>query len=209
MAHAPMLLLLALLSSGELEQGRSDDQYLFSRHGSMRPTGGFGGLRLKPTALTGSFGMMVGGAGGVILGDRLWLGGGGYGLGYSTYDAGRTDSGLRRQLNLGYGGFLIGGRLARSRFVDFWASGMIGGGGACKGLEWTDYDEEAEEYTCDDAVGLFVAEPEVGMHIFFSRWFRLGLAAGYRFTATAPTDAYGALDFWGPSASLQIEFGWF
>lgn len=176
---------------------------------------------VRITEVNGQTATLIGGYGGWMT-DRTWLvGAGGYWL------ANRADD-----LEMAYGG-LVAEWLARSdERIGFGIRGLVGGGGATIGTTFGDYFgvrdidvprgdprfRHANQWVRGgrgvasidaDTVLLvreyfFVAEPQANVIIHFTRWARLNLGAGYRFTAGA-----GPLDdeLSGASASIAIQFG--
>ena len=108
------ILVVLFMTTGFLA---AQEQVLFGR---ITSHGGFGGPVVKLSQFDSNLGVLAGGRGGWIIGHKLTLGGGGYGLANDIpvlYDG--TDS--TRYLDFNYGGFEMGiiiasNRLRRSGF---------------------------------------------------------------------------------------------
>lgn len=162
--------------------------------------GGFGGLRLRPSGIGGDFGMFVGGGGALTIG-RVAIGAAGFVLaGYSGQFGWTHDL---TTLQVGYGGLNVEAVFASTGILDFWAGGLIGGGGACL------LRDETEEPTCLDWTPMFVGEPEIGMLVNLARWVRLGISASYRFVATESWRGPENFQLAGPTGTLRFDFGHF
>ena len=176
---------------------------------------------VRVTEVNGETSTLIGGYGGWMT-DRTWLvGAGGYWL------ANQDDD-----LEMAYGG-LVAEWLARSdERIGFGIRGLVGGGSATLGSTVGDYFEvgdidvphgdprfrHANQWVRGVHRGasiaadtpllvheyFFVAEPQANFILHFTRWARMNVGLGYRFTAGA-----GPLDdeLSGASASIAIQFG--
>ena len=153
--------------------------------------------------------------------DRTWLiGGGGYWL------ANQDDD-----LEMAYGGLVVEWLGRGTDRIGFGMRGLVGGGSATIGSTIGDYfgapppgslqhtrPRNIRDWghgghswlTVDPDTPLlvheyfFVAEPQASFILHFTRWARLDLGVGYRFTAGAgPIDD----ELSGVSASIAVQFG--
>jgi hypothetical protein len=176
---------------------------------------------VRITEVNGETSTLVGGYAGWMT-DRTWLvGGGGYWL------ANQDDD-----LEMAYGGLVVEWLGRSTERIGFGVRGLVGGGGATLGSTVGDYFDVDDvdlphvsprfrpaNYWIRGGHGgspinvdtqllvheyFFVAEPQANLILHFSRWARLDVGVGYRFTAGA-----GPLDdeLSGASASIAIQFG--
>jgi hypothetical protein len=147
--------------------------------------------------------VFVGGRGGWLLGGRLTLGGGGFGLATripAPRGAGRSGENL--DLGMGYGGGWLEYTFSPSRLVHVSVGTLVGGGALS--LEWHDggsYDGGGD--------GFFVAEPAVLAELNVAGSVRLDVGAAYRRVFGASVAGLSNSDVSGVSAVLAVKFGRF
>ncbi len=187
----------------EYQQSQPREYLLDDRDRSF---GGFGGLRLRPSAVGNDFGFFIGGGGGAILGGRFIIGGEGYGMVTYAGTAGTITSGGQTDdlaLDMGYGGLKLGWIFGSARYLDFSVQTLIGGGGV--DLETVDTPGNSNL----DSAGMFIAEPEVIMYLKVARVFRLGVSASYRFVAHEKWSGPSGFSLMGPAGAIIFDWGWF
>ncbi len=184
--------ILIMLSVAGLKAQDSDIQTLFS--GSTRISG-FGGPIMSFTTLNGEFAHMMGGGGGVLLGDFFL---GGYGEGLTN---GIPVNGNR--LNFGHGGFWTGYSFMAARPLHPTVSAQIGWGSV------SEHDPDYSYWGTPDNV--FVFNPAVELEMNFTKFFRLGVGVHYRIVTGANPEisSLSNSDLSGPGALLTFKFGWF
>lgn len=185
--------ILILLGFGGIKAQDSEIQTLFS--GNTRISG-FGGPLMSFTTISGRFAHMMGGGGGVLMGDFFI---GGYGEGLTN----GIPVGAYR-LDFGHGGFWTGYSFMANRALHPTVSAQIGWGGA------SDRDEDFTGYATDN---VFVFNPAVELEMNFARFFRLGVGVHYRLVTGVNPEMYSSslsnADLSGPGALLTFKFGWF
>lgn len=174
---------------------------LFAQHETLfnraRVVGGFGGPIVE-FGLTNDIGTAVGGGGGIVI-DNFFLGG--YGMG--TVDFEKLIDDELTQVELGHGGFWLGGTFRPYKVLHIYGSARIGWG-AVK----IPVDEPGVRF--EDLDKVFVVTPELGLELNVTKWFRIGATAGYRWLQGANEDrGYKNSDFDGAIAALTFRFGWF
>jgi hypothetical protein len=182
-------ILAVFLSFTGLKAQENDIQTLF---GSGTRISGFGGPTMSYTSITGAFAHMLGGGGGVLLGD-FFLGGYGEGLTNSI-----TAGGNR--ISFGHGGFWSGYSFMASRALHPCFSTQIG---------WGSISQRDKDYYNLSEDNVFVINPTLELEMNFTRFFRLGVGAHYRFVSGVNTSTLNNADFSGPGAFLSFKFGWF
>lgn len=184
--------ILIMLSVAGLKAQDSDIQTLFS--GSTRISG-FGGPIMSFTTLNGEFAHMMGGGGGVLLGDFFL---GGYGEGLTN---GIPVNGNR--LNFGHGGFWTGYSFMAARPLHPTVSAQIGWGSV------SEHDPDYSYWGTPDNV--FVFNPALELEMNFTKFFRLGVGVHYRIVTGANPEisSLSNSDLSGPGALLTFKFGWF
>ncbi len=196
-----------------LRQGREPRRYdgpptLF---GSKRSLGGYGGFAAAYTHMLHRDGAALGFEGALSIAHRLSLGLAGYG--FSRNPQGPVDvDGARRDFGTGYGGFVA--RYAFLTSLPVYPSlGILLGGGAVvlHRDDWNDHnagDGSARRHDGSQGDGFFVAQPELQLHANVTRWMRLGLNAGYRFTRGVSRFGFTERDLNGVLLGGNIQFGW-
>jgi len=180
------------------------EETLLDTMGPLR-FGGYGAFEVKTAPVADDWRVLIGGKGGCIINHVLVLGGGGYGQVSEftgTAQPAPYEPPITRELNLGYGGFYAEYVLFSSALVHGSVSALVGGGGV--------YDAYYE--TADIAVDgdeFFIAEPSAGVELNVTRFFRVNLSGGYRFTSGLDYAGVTDDDLRGPSAGIAFKFGKF
>ncbi len=152
---------------------------------------GMGGPLMSFSSIHGELSHMMGGGGGVILGDFFF---GGYGEGLTNpiiVEGNKTE--------LGHGGFWAGySFMGRNAFHPA-VSSQIGWGNV----------KQFDDYVILSTDNIFVINPAIELEMNFTKFFRMGVGAHYRFVSGVNTTALTDSDFSGPGAFLTFKFGWF
>jgi hypothetical protein len=160
--------------------------------------GGFGAFDVRMSEIDNAFGLTLGGVAGIILRNRLLIGGGFYGLVYHDRDYLTLVD--EQKLHLNYAGGYIGTYALRSNRVDGGFAVFLAGGRACL--------ESTIDNACADQADVFAAHVEGTLYIKLAKIARIGLMFGYDFFA-------GANDWLGPddwdlagfAGTVRLEFG--
>jgi len=148
---------------------------------------GFGGPIMGFTNISGKFGHMIGGGGGIVLDDFYF---GGYGTGLTNLS----------DIEFGHGGLWTGYTFMGNKAIHPSLFAQIGWG----------------RILLDGAPGpginsdnVFVFSPVLELELNLTQFFRLGIGGQYRFVTGVGLSGYDNNDFSGPGASLTFKFGWF
>ena len=145
-------------------------------------SGGFGGPVVKSSQVGNKFAVFAGGYGGWLVNHTFMIGGGGYGL-VNNIDAPPvaqtyfgTTSTLRTQF--GYGGLVLEYIGASDNLIHFTVGTLIGGGGVNYGYryDWSNYNYN----DVGNASACFVLEPNAGLELNITEFFRVDAGASYR-----------------------------
>jgi hypothetical protein len=131
----------------------------------------------------------VGGRGGIVLWDRLAVGGGGY-IGIPEED---SEGGTA-----GYGGLVIEVLGPSVGAIGISWDLLLGAGGA-------DYDAP----TCGDSESFLVAEVGVSLNVRVAEFLTVSPTVRYLQTVPLASETERSNDLTGPSAGLQLRFGRF
>ncbi len=189
------LLLLALLGVRAQDNDYQNNglQTIFS--GNTRISG-FGGPTMSFTTMKGQFAHMMGGGGGVLLGDFFF---GGYGEGLTT----SVPSGIY-QLDFGHGGLWTGYSFMANKAFHPAISAQIG---------WGSVSEQDYDFANLSTDNIFVFNPALELEMNFARFFRLGVGVHYRIVTGVNSGMHSSnienSDLSGPGAQLTFKFGWF
>ncbi len=163
--------------------------------------GGYGGPLLKFTEINGETGILVGGRGGWIINETFVLGGGGYGL-VNKIEGNMYVGGEKPNIEFGYGGVIFEYINNSRKLIHFSVSTLVGGGGhSLRDDNFFNDDDDSDVF--------FVAEPEVTVMLNVTRFFRIGLNAGYRFISGADDYNMENSDLSGFAGGITFKFGSF
>jgi len=174
---------------------------LFS--GRSIKVGGYGGVGVHYARIRGEDGVLTGVEGALLLDHRFAIGLAGYSWANQQHVPAAGNF-LNPYLHYGYGGLLIRYHIyIPNSPVYVSAAALIGGGviGLTNTWDGDLYRENSDTF--------FVCEPELGVHVNFTRWMRAGLDAGYRIHAGVGKFGYTESDFNGISLGGNLQFGWF
>jgi len=167
--------------------------------------GGYGGLDALYTRMFGRDGVAAGVQGAILIDHRLALGVAGYGFSNPLSGPNSAD-GSAQHFDTGYGGVTV----RYSFFLDslpFYPSlGVLVGGGA---IDLTESDDSDFDNHHSDGDVFAVVQPDITLHANLTRWMRVGLTAGYRFTSGVNKLGFDESDLNGVVAGAQIQFGSF
>lgn len=167
---------------------------------------GYGGVDFRITTLSKKFATLFGVRGGLLLGKRMSIGGAMYRVSKRYGPPIIDPQGRPMTLKAQYGGLTVGGTLVRGRTVELAAQGLIGAGVGCISYNLS---YGAKSYRCVESVKMMVVEPSVVMHIYPTRWMRLGIEGGYRAVARESWRPPNDFSMSGAYGGFSAEFGWF
>lgn len=209
MKHLTLFFVLALLAVPLQAQ---EQETLFS---SPVEHGGFGGPVLKVSQIAGETGLLVGGYGGWLIGHRLMIGGGGYGLvtnirAEAAAEDAYSPSGEKLYLEFGYGGVMLEYIIAPSKLLHFNVQTLIGAGSAGYREDWYDDSWDWHGNYRDRHEIVFVLEPAVHAELNLTTWFRVAGGVSYRYVnGIDELIALENSDFGGLSGNIAFKFGAF
>lgn len=169
---------------------------------SISHVNGFGGFDVQMTEINKKFAVVSGGFGGVMFNQKFFFGG--YSAGLSSYNqSDYVRDTVRTYLDIDHSGFMIGYNYNPHKLVH-WIMNTKLGWGTAKIKERSDW----ESSIYDD--NIFVFNPEIGMELNVTRWFKINTTAGYRFISGIDNvNIYDFDDFNGISGSIGFLFGRF
>jgi hypothetical protein len=162
---------------------------------------------VKVTKFDGQVGTLAGAYGGWLNDDRLLIGAGGYWL---------ADG--KNGRSLAYGGLVVGWRVRPDRSIGFGVKGLIGLGESSRSVAVDDFlvrgpDMPTAHIDVDRLdtrnrrvrfhEDVFVAEPEVDLHVKLVDSIRLTLGAGYRAVNNSNGFNKGLR---GPTGTVSVQF---
>jgi len=155
--------------------------------------GGFIGLDTRFGDMRGDFATFVGAEVAIMLRQRVYIGLAGAGM--ATDPPGSN-------VDMGYGGLLVGYVLPSSGLVQLTVDALMAGGG----LKLADSPATPSEEEWDS---LLVFEPALGAEIRLARVARIGFGASYRFVGGADTPGVQDEDLRGFNGTATLRVGWF
>ena len=184
-------IILLFIMSFSLSMSAQEDE-IQTIFGSGTRLSGFGGPFMDFTSVNKEFAHMMGGGGGVLLGDFFL---GGYGEGSTNYiDAGGA------QISFGHGGFWTGYSFFAKKAIHPCISTQIG---------WGSITQVDNDYNIYEPDNVFVVNPTIELEMNFLRWFRLSVGANYRLVTGVNTLDLADQDLSSPGVFLAFKFGWF
>ena len=153
---------------------------------------GFGGPFMDFTLINQEFAHMMGGGGGILLGDFFF---GGYGEGLNNY----IDV-SENQIQFGHGGFWTGYSLFGHKSIHPCISAQIG---------WGSIEQIDNDYSYYEPDNVFVVNPTIELEMNFLKWFRLSIGANYRLVTGVNTLDLTDNDMSAPGVFLAFKFGAF
>lgn len=164
---------------------------------NARVRGAFGGP-ITEYGLSNDLSTAVGGGGAIVI-NNFFIGG--YGMVAVDFDRLYEDGDVD-VLDLGHGGFWLGGTFQPHRLLHLYGSTRLGWGAmnidVNDGTPYRDLDK------------IFVATPELGVELNITRWCRLAGTVGYRHVGGVNEDrGLKGEDFSGAVAGVTLRFGWF
>lgn len=193
-----------------------DGPPLLLGRGKKVPVGAYAGFGGAYTRFAGRDSGLVSFEAALLLDHRLSLGVAGYGF-TRTPRGPRASDGTAQEFGAAYGGFAL-------RYSIFGSSplyatfGLVLGAGAVNLHRDDGWDDETEwdaGFRDDDDwhAGRFdpflVAQPEVALNANATRWLRLGVTGGYRFTGGVGRFGLDESDLNGVVIGGNIQVGWF
>jgi len=163
---------------------------------------GFGGMDVRYSRMLDRDAAFVCVEGGMILDHALSIGIAGCGLANEVDAADATGRPYADgRIDLGYGGAAIRYHFMAKEMVNLSVGAIVGAGT----ISFDDGAQDDDEYTD----GVFVFEPQVGVHLNVTRWMRLAATGGYRVVRGVETDNMddGALS--NLAVGGNVQFGWF
>jgi hypothetical protein len=189
MKKITLLVAVLMLSFSVFSQEKEEDQ-LQTILGDEISISGFGGPWMSFTSINGEYTHMMGGGGGVLLNQSLYLGGYGYGnTNPISYEPG--------ELEFGYGGLMAGYIHESRRAIHPNLGVMIGWG-----------DIRLNETGLKD--NIFVLQPMAEVETNITRFMKIGLGVGYRYvTGVNALPGLNNKNFSGLNGRVSFYFGWF
>jgi hypothetical protein len=192
-------------SSKQTDEPKFEEQTLLG--GGRIDHGGYGGPLVKVSSFDGNGALFVGGRGGWLINHRLLVGGAGLGqtLNVSAPPESRNRYPRARNVEFGYGGFLLGYHVAPERPIHGIASVLLAGGGLV--LSNRDADPDTDADVGHDGDGVFVMEPELAIEANLLRFMRVELSLSYRIVWDVELAGLGNGDASGIGGGLAFLFG--
>jgi hypothetical protein len=147
----------------------------------IKKIGVFGGPNFKIGLIDKNVGLFAGGEGGVIFNNTFLIGGGGYDL-ITNVDAGSSLS-PEMQMNMSYGGLILGYVNKSSQAVHYNLQFLIGSGE----ISWSQKNgwlifKDKDEYPEYGHDSYFVFEPGVGVEMRLTKFFEMNFGLSYLMT---------------------------
>lgn len=181
--------------------GQDDGYRTIFDKGDFRISG-FGGPFMNFSSFNGDFVHMMGGGGGIMVGDFFF---GGYGLG-STNNLNVTYNNDNYDIDFGHGGLWFGYSFLSNKAIHPALHVQTGWGSI---REEYDADFRSTYNTIEDKI--FVLNPTIEAEFNFTRFFRIGIGGHYRMVFGSDESNFGLsdADLSSPGAYLAFKFGWF
>lgn len=171
---------------------------------------GYGVASTQYSRFNGKSAIFTGAYGGWMINHKLTLGLGGYGLvtqhnGYDAIGSPTSDN----EIKMGYGGLVAEYTFLEKKRIHFSTSILLGAGAAVNAHRLSQRDEFGDDWRSDDESGFIVFQPSVSVEADITRWFRVGVGAGYRLVGSSDLIGLSDRDMSAPTANLSLKFGVF
>ena len=163
--------------------------------------GGFAAVHIRAGEVMNERSLFMGGEAAWVANQRLTLGVGVWALVSENARIVASSEGVDESapLRMGYGGVLVGYRIAPAAIVHPTATMLIGAGGISTALQAAGDNDDA----------FFVAEPALGVELNVASFLRLGVGASYRWVAGVELGELRDEDLSGLTGELSVRLGWF
>ena len=168
---------------------------------------GYGGFNFALTTTSRQLSLINGFQGGLLLGERLSIGGAFRRMSHRFGPDIQGTSGRHYQLAMVYGGAEVGVVLIRHNRFELGIESLFGMGSSC--VNQLVKQNGHTDAKCIDAVRMFVIEPGAFIHINLTNWMRFGLDGGYRFVVRERFRPPNDFRMGGAYFGMNVEFGWF
>jgi hypothetical protein len=172
--------------------------------------GGYGGPMIKLSPVRGQLGTWVGGFGGVIINNSLFIGGGGIGLTSNIL----ADQSVApdQSLAVGYGGLMLEYTFNADRLLHFGANFFGGWGNAAyvyRGFDDFNRFNRGQGFTTPRS-SFFVLEPGAFAEVNVARWLRINGGVSYRYVnGINNLQGLTSADLSNVAVNLMFKFGSF
>jgi len=203
----PSMTLVAPAAPRSGDYARDDGPPLLFGHNVE--VGGYGGIDTSYAHMFGRDGALVGLQGAILINHRLSLGGAWYGWA-NPLSGPDTLDGDAQHFQTGYGGVSLHYSFFFDRSPVYLTVGALIGGGAIA-LE-RDNDSGFGDVSDGDRYhhDLFaIVQPDIAVHANLTRWMRVGVTGGYRFTSGVARLGFDNSDLNGFMVGGQLQFGRF
>ena len=195
-----------------------DGPPLLLGNGKKFKVGGYAAVGGAYTRLIGQDSGLMSIEAAMLLDHRLSIGAVGYAFTRTPRGPQATD-GTRQEFGAGYGGLAMRYSLFAPGVPVFGTVGVVLGAGAVnlhRDNGWDDestWDDDLDDRDRNWDSGRFdpflFAQPEIALNANATRWMRLGITLGYRFTGGVSRFGLSESDLNGVVAGANIGFGWF
>lgn len=178
--------------------------------------GGYGGPELKIGRVASGDAVFFGGKGGWIIDHKLVIGAGGWGMTNQRAAPDRLQprTGLRRMVNVGYGGGIVEYFIRPEKVVHGTVALLIGGGGInlrdrdahCRGGDDCMDADNMDDVATDS---FFILEPEAGVELNIVKFMRLNAGISYRYVTGVGDIGFENDDLRSFNGTMTVRFGAF
>jgi len=149
---------------------------------------GFGGASFVNTSLAGDWAFEAGGLGAGFITDKLYLGGGGFGL---------TQKKSGYEYDMGYGGLMLGYLWGddKKTSLNFYVLGGYGG-----------ITEDSREHVKQED-DFWVVRPAIEVDFRITEWMAIGVGGGYRWAMGSNISSLTDKDLSASFGSITLRFG--
>ncbi len=155
-----------------------------------------GGPAVKLALLPSGTGVLIGGVGGLVIGESAGLGFGGYSLANETWI---LVNGAKRDIGFSYFGLVLENSFAARRLSYFTAGCLFGLGQAHASTRQLGAERDEARF--------FIAEPQVNWMVNVTRELRVGIGVSYRLTLGNDLEASLGMPLRGFATSFTLLYG--
>ena len=168
---------------------------------------GYGAISTKYSRFNGEDAIVTGAYGGWLINHKLMLGAGGYALVTHHDGYGASEANIQNKYVMGYGGFVAEYTFLEKKRIHASANVLLGFGAIATGH--VPSGSSFEDFESHDESGFLVAEPSVSIETDVTKWFRVGVGAGYRLIGSGEMTGITNREMSGATANVTLKFGVF
>jgi hypothetical protein len=168
---------------------------------------GYGALSTKYSRFNGQDAIITGAYGGWMINHKLLIGAGGYALVTNHNGYGTNEAQVQNKFRMAYTGLVTEYTFLEKKRIHASANVLIGAGAVVNG--YIPSGGNIQDLESNDESGFLVVEPTLSIETDITKWFRVGVGAGYRLIESSEMTGITDKQLSGATANVTLKFGIF